>query len=615
MNRSVLWIILVVVVCGVSQAWAVERIETPGKVDAVTVYRGQALVTRVIELGGPAGLREVVVTDLPEHVVGGSIHAESANGVEVRSVRYRVRPVKEDVREEVRELDEQIRQVLDLIEANQRHKELVGEQRDYLSKLEEFVAPTANVELTRGVLNAETLMELTGFLFAQRKVLAESELELRLENRDLDGRLELLKRQRHELTGSSSRTAREAVVFVNLLKAHGGRVRVRYLVDRATWSPSYNVRTDADRSDVVVEYNASIQQMSGEEWGDVAMTLSTATPALVAKAPVLTPLSIALAPASAGGRGQQAGKGGGYHETRRKLMQQRFQLDTLRNYTGVFDSNGEVQMLQSEESVVPESGQSYVLAGADMELNRLAGELQNLDLTSREKITRQPTVRPKTDAGVTVTYQLASRTSLPSRSDHQLIRIAPLTLRGQFYKVATPVLTSYVYEEAAVTNASDLVLLAGPVSTYVAGQFVGQGVIPTVSVGESFTVGFGIDSSLRASRELVERKGKIQGGNRVVDFTYRLALENFGTDPACVRLLDRLPKAKKSEIKLTLSDTGRELSNDAGYQHTGRKKGILRWEIEVPAHAEGPEATSIEYRFRLEYDKQMTIAGMPTVPR
>ena len=229
-----------------------------------------------------------------------------------------------------------------------------------------------------------------------------------------------------------------------------------------------------------------------------------------------------------------------------------------------------------------------------------------------EKITRKQTHRREAAEGVTVTYRIADRTSLPSRSDRQLIRIAPLPMSGNFYKVAIPVLTSYVYEEAAVTNKTEMVLLAGPVATYLAGQFVGHGTIPTVAVGESFTVGFGIDSSLRAARQLVERKENVQGGNRVVEFTYRLALENFGSAPATVRLLDRLPKGKKSDIKLSLIDEGRELSDDAAYQHADRKQGILRWDIEVPSRAVGPEAKAIEYRFRLEYDKQMIIGGLPT---
>jgi hypothetical protein len=46
------------------------------------------------------------------------------------------------------------------------------------------------------------------------------------------------------------------------------------------------------REPVPVEYNASIEQMSGEDWSDVRMTLSTATPSLVARAPELHPYDV-----------------------------------------------------------------------------------------------------------------------------------------------------------------------------------------------------------------------------------------------------------------------------------------------------------------------------------
>src|SRR5689334_8764398 len=101
-----------------------DSFSTKGRLDEVTVYRGQALVTRLVEIPGPAGLREVVVTELPEHVQPASIYAESADGVEVRSVLYRIRPVEQDVRDEVRKLDKQIREVQDQVQTNSNQMQL-----------------------------------------------------------------------------------------------------------------------------------------------------------------------------------------------------------------------------------------------------------------------------------------------------------------------------------------------------------------------------------------------------------------------------------------------------------------------------------------------------------
>ncbi len=594
MKRTMLMLALVPG-CLVGVVQADQVIETTGRVDAVTVYRGQAYVTRAVEVPGPAGLREVIVGDLPEHVVPDSIYAESADGVEVRSVRYRVRPVQEDVRQEVRELDAQLRRVQDELEANQRHVALLDEHKAYLDALENFVALTANVELTKGVLSAETLERLTAFLFEQRRGLTDQRLELLREQRALNEQHELLRRQRNELTGTSARTVREAVVFVNLVKPGGGRLRLRYLVNNATWSPSYTIRAGQDRTKVMVDYYASIQQRSGEEWLDVRMTLSTATPSLAAKAPALTPLTVALASAP-----QRDLK-----QVRRELRHRKGQVAKDRA-----QRNPAIQAQgpqESQQQVVFEYGGEMQF---DEVLNRLAGELQVLDLVAQEKTPREPE-RQDGQESVSVSYPLAARTTLPSRSDRQLIQIASLPVKAEFYKLAVPVLTDYVYEEASATNDSETVLLAGPVSAYLGGQFVGHGEIPMVAVGETFEVGFGIDPSLRASRELVKKRESVQGGNRVVHFTYRLRLENFGVAPAAVRLLDRIPTAKPLQAKIELVSTEPELSNDAGYRRSDRKKGILRWDVQVPQQATGTQAFTLEYQFDLEYDKKMTITALP----
>lgn len=565
-----------------------------GSIEAVTVYRGQALVTRAVTAPGPAGLHEIVVSDLPERVLPGSIFAESVQGVEIRSVRYRVRPVAQDVRAEIRDLDVQLRATQDALAVSERNSKVIEEQWAYLNKLEAFTAPTADIELSKGVLNAQTIKDLTTFQFAERQKLAETQQKLQFEQRDLREKIELLTRERAVLAGSSGRSVQEAVVFINILAAQGGKFHLRYLVDAATWSPSYNVRTDAKREKVQVEYNASIEQMSGEDWTNVSMTLSTATPSLVARAPALDPLVISLHEASQG----VGYKGKDYDSTRSELSSRLKSADT-----------------QRQQREVPQQQGAQVAGQPQMDLdevlNTVAGELQVLDLTTDAKFDRP---RPKvgdSKEGLSITYELAGRTSLPSRADRQLIQIAALDFKGDFYKVATPVLTEFVFEEAQVTNTGSRVLLAGPCSAYVAGQFVGQGEVPTVAVGQSFVIGLGIDSSLRATRELVTRQEQIQGGNRVLSFTYRLAIENFGAAPAKVRLVDRLPSTDQSQIRVTLTAPGPDLSNDMTYQTSQKKKGILRWEVDVPAQAIGPTAFALEYQFQVEYDKQLTVAGLP----
>jgi hypothetical protein len=571
-----------------------DSIETKGLIDSVTVYRGQALVTRKIEIPS-SGLLEVVVQDLPEFVVPGSLFAEADPGGEVRSVRYRVRPQSEDVREEVRTLDERIRTTQDQLMGVAQRKQLNAEYKSFLASLEQFSSFSVSADLQRGLLNADTLKTLALFLLEQRNRLSEEDLALSLEHRSLNEQAEVLQRERQVLAVTTARTAREAVVFLNVTAPDGVALRVRYLVNGANWTPSYTVRATDEQEGITLEYYALIQQMSGEDWNDVSMVLSTATPSLVAMAPELTPLKVALTTSEASSQGPKE---------RAQLEDEKKELVKARNVAG--------RLQQAATPAGPGLSSYKAFEELDQQINLIANEEQLDDIRSRGRVVRSKAMANSTQHdGPTVVYALTSRTVLPSRADQQQVQIASVPLAGDSYLLATPVLTTLVYKEAEVRNTTKMVLLAGPATTYVNGQFVGHGEIPTVTTGEAFTVGLGIDPTLRASRELLERNDTIQGGNRLVEFVYLISLENFGENVRTVRVMDRVPTGRESDFKLTLGSSTSELYEGATGQSSERKNGILRWDVDVPAGSVGPSAKAFDYRFKLEYDKGMSIAGLP----
>ncbi len=139
---------------------------------------------------------------------------------------------------------------------------------------------------------------------------------------------------------------------------------------------------------------------------------------------------------------------------------------------------------------------------------------------------------------------------------------------------------------------------------------MGTGRIPIVAKGQKFTAWFGVDSQLRASRELADKTDRIQGGNRVLTFKYRLLIENYKAEAVKVRLMDRLPEPMDVDIQVTLGKLSDPLSEDKVYLRTLRRMGIVRWEIEVPAKAAGATARMVEYEFKSEFDRNMHIGEL-----
>ena len=573
---------VVALLCVLAGSASAQVVSQSGKIDSVTVYRGQALVTREVPVSARPGLVELVVSDLPSAVRPDSLYAHTGEGFEVRAVRFRTRAVGTEPREQVRKLDDEIEAKQKEMRENQRKQEVLARQAQYLDKLEQFVAPTAQTELTKGVLNAKTLVELTNFTFEKRASQAEELLALQEEDRKMKKELDLLQRKRRGLAGSGS-TVREAVVFLDKRARGDVTVRLSYLVSRADWSPSYVLRASGDRKKVRVEYTALVNQTSGEDWSNVQLTLSTAAPSLVAQTPELGPLWVGLV--TSGGGGQLAADA-----YRNK------QLDNIRRLR--------------QAASVQRNANMEAQADLEWDMNDAANRFQTLELlASEEALKLDRSIRKETVGGLSATYELPTRVSLASRSDRQMLQISALDLSAKFYHVAAPVLSSYVYQQAEIENSSKLAFLEGTSVCYLNGEFVGQGRLPMVASGQKFAAGFGIDAQLSAARELVSKEEKVQGGNKELTFKYRLLLENFKEEEVRVRLVDRLPKAKDADIRLTLGKLSDELSDDPLYLRTDRPNEILRWEISVPARSAGSKARTVEYDFKLEFDRNKQVTG------
>jgi len=567
-------IVLIALMCPVVFA---DAPTTTGAISKVTVYRGQALVTRSISIDLPPGASELIVKDLPAMIVPESIYAQTSENVKVLSVRYRQRAVREDTREEVKKLDAQIEDVKRQLKYAKEEHSHHSTQWQMFHSLKDFTITAEKSDLNRGLLTYEPVQSLTELI--EKKGIDYFERRLKLEDKiaELEKELELLERRHRILVAGHSRTEREAILFLSGAAGKKVSLELSYLVNGANWQQQYNLRANPKQSNVLIEYNAVVNQTSGENWNGVALSLSTAEPTMVAAPPILEPMLVGLSrPAPT----QQAGQA--------------------------------EQLFTDQARQNQKDRKANIIKGiaANAELNRLAVQNQvlffNVDQKQVQEFQHQIAEISRTE-GVSVTYDLPGRLTLPSRSDQQLVTIASITARADFTLIATPLLTDYVYLQAELLNDSDTVLLPGQASIFRNGEFVGKSQLPQVTIGEKFTAGFGIDSQVQVAHELEDKKTRIQGGNRIDTYDYRIALSNYKNTAVELRLLDRLPYTDNTSIKIELENTEPQLSTDSEYLRTSRKKGILRWDLKLAPNTVDRSATVVKYSFTMEYDRNMQI--------
>ncbi|MCB1142823.1 MAG: mucoidy inhibitor MuiA family protein [Leptospiraceae bacterium] len=551
-----------------------------GKIKEVILYRNQAMIVREIKSNLKKGSNEVVVTNLPSGIIQNSLFAESKSG-EVRATRIKTQELDEDPQSGIRELDEKLEQVG--IEISRLNKLLVinGSKMSYLQKQEEFVTTTEKLELSRGVLNAGTLKEITLFNFEQKKELALEEHNLTQEIKKLQNEKNVLQRKRNQLIQTSKRSY-DASIFLEKEEDGESVIRLYYLVNNAGWTPTYNFYAKSGEKTIRIEFNARIQQLSGENWENVALTLSNATPAVSAVSPVLSPFRITLSDGGVGLTNQDD-----FRVSSKQIAQKRSHAYKKQM--------GSKSREESDES--------------NWEMNIAANDYQNLELIAKdEDLNLLKTEGQQENSSPGANFPLSGTVSLPSKNDQQLIKVEKLEVPAEFYLVSTPLLTNYVFREAEIQNNALENFLEGSVSCYLDNRFVGKGEIPNVSRGQTFLMGFGIDSKIRTKRVLYDKNEKFLGGNKEISFAVRILLENFSDKEITVRVLDRIPvEDEKEKFRLTLDLNGNQISKDELYNQYERPKGILRWDVNLLPETSSSKSKVLEYNYKLEFDKNLSI--------
>ncbi|WP_165703819.1 DUF4139 domain-containing protein [Enhygromyxa salina] len=262
------------------------------RVRAVTIYRRGAMVTRAAELvrEGPEFPARVQLIGLPLALDDSSIRVEVETddpGLAPIAGDLRVTlsvptndpelppPSNEELDRAQLELDLAIEARTQLTRAKGRLAGLQGLGR---GQPEEGKAPAPSPTAAR--------LQLLAFRRERGEQLGKAIDAAYEQVRVAKERLETLRER--ERTASSQRNARthelRKAAILELDHCTGPklvsrvRVKLHYFVPGARWAPAYTIRLDHPMRAATLEMRAMVGQSTGEDWHDVALTLSTASP-------------------------------------------------------------------------------------------------------------------------------------------------------------------------------------------------------------------------------------------------------------------------------------------------------------------------------------------------
>lgn len=260
------------------------------RIARVTVYPGSATVERVAKV--PAGARSLTLACLPASMDPQSlqINADAA----VRVGEFNVLTEDRDVVTACASpLDGRIRELEDQIAG-------VKAEASALQLVDSYLRSVASTNPAEEAAHGRAASATPAQITATADVLRKSGQDAFTRTHQLKRKQEALELSLKPLVAErdrvASQRARVVSVTINLASERDAELRLSYQVRGPGWQPTYRATLDATKSTVLLERQALVAQNSGEDWGNVQLTLSTGQPGRATQGQLPRPWWLNVAP-------------------------------------------------------------------------------------------------------------------------------------------------------------------------------------------------------------------------------------------------------------------------------------------------------------------------------
>ena len=542
------------------------EIDVRSAIDNVTVYPDGATVTRTISVDLPAGDTTLIARDFPPGLDASSLRVEGETAapvvigaIDARAPRAERPPAAPELEKRLQALKDERTSLEDQISAEAARKKFA----------ERFAAETPFGLGEKGEARPIADWRLAFGAVAEEIRSANDTIRtLRLKQRDLDQEIKQVE------AALQANPARKMEVRIDLAANAGAHAtfRVSYTVRGARWAPLYDARLDTGTRErkpaLELVRRAEIVQQTGEDWNDVALSVSTVRTAKGGSGPELSPLIVRyyVPPAP-----QPA-------KTSRLMQDRMGSMLSKAPLLGFALSDGD----QSEEGA---------------------------SVAARPAAPAQEQEAALETGGYQALFRIPGRVTVAGNEGAKSFRISTGKIAPDLVVRATPALDETAYLEASLKHAGEAPLLPGRVSLYRDGIFVGRGQMPLTPKDETLRLGFGPDEKVKVARAVtrkLEGSAGIISSARTDEREFKITLRSGHDRPIKAVIEDQVPTSETAEIQVemlpvTTPPTERDVRD---------RRGVLAWSFEA---APG-EAKEIRLGWRLRWPGDKVVAYEPRRP-
>jgi uncharacterized protein (TIGR02231 family) len=542
-------------------------------ISAATVYLDRAVVTRTAGGELAAGEHALVFERLPAALLDQSLQA-SGHGTAtatILDVSAQTAFVDFTPNARVKELEDQLLALQKQQRVFVDRAQVLNDQRDFVKRM--LAASTGTVIYPLGGDAAHgggtaarpTLDEWQKLYAYSEETFGRIAAELQsldAQREDLKLKQTAVEQQLNELRGAGGKSYKTVTVRVAVTQPGKLDIALKYAVPGASWAPSYDARLRAADRAVELTYFGLVRNGTGEDWSNIALTLSTARPSLGGGAPELQPwiVDVEQPPAAAPIMFERASAGA----ARARPFKQMAAAKSI-----------------SDGNEADESKEAEVLTAA-----------------------------VETSA-TSATFKIPVAVTLPANNTTQKVSIASAKLAATLQYQAAPKLLESAFLSAYAVNSTDYPFLGGAMNTFLDDTFVAASSLKTVMPGEKFELQLGADDGIAIKRKLVNRFAENTGltnKGRRVTYDILITITNNKKTAERVVFKEPLPVSRNEKIEVNLitpaeKDVG---TKEQPKEVTREEDGRLVWRLDLKPG----EKREVPVKFNIEHPGDLNVTGL-----
>ena len=200
-------------------------------------------------------------------------------------------------------------------------------------------------------------------------------------------------------------------------------------------------------------------------------------------------------------------------------------------------------------------------------------------------------------------YTGESLIDLPSDAQFHSVPLLHRQLSALLLWLVVPKVTCDVFRQASLESMPDLAIPSGPVDVYVGADFLASTQLPNVAPGGKFTLGLGVDQSLKVVRNTAYKETTTGMMGSTSSLRHEITVE----------AANQLAREVRLEVQETLPQTGENSSDikmkvescEPNWEPISEKPGVYRWILRIPAG----ESRRVALAYTIEVPAKLELVG------